>query len=79
MGTKAVDASLLLARMLVPEPMRPGWADTLRMSRSLLLGDQRVVRPVRLVRAHRRVAPPTSPRPSTVWCRSPGSSCRTTP
>jgi hypothetical protein len=36
MGTKAVDASLLLARMLVPEPMRPGWADTLRMSRSLL-------------------------------------------
>ncbi|MFB7651505.1 MULTISPECIES: hypothetical protein [unclassified Streptomyces] len=23
-GTKAVDASLLLARMLVPEPMRPG-------------------------------------------------------
>jgi hypothetical protein len=29
MGTKAVDASLLLARMLVPEPMRPGWAETL--------------------------------------------------
>jgi hypothetical protein len=25
MGTKALDASLLLARMLVPEPMRPGW------------------------------------------------------
>ena len=25
-GTKAVDAALLLARMLVPEPMRPGWA-----------------------------------------------------
>jgi transposase InsO family protein len=35
-GTKAVDASLLLARMLVPEPMRPGWAETLKMSRSLL-------------------------------------------
>ncbi|MFD6161478.1 hypothetical protein ACFWF7_08635 [Nocardia sp. NPDC060256] len=33
-GTKAVDASLLLARMLVPEPMRPGWADSLRMSAS---------------------------------------------
>jgi hypothetical protein len=31
-GTKAVDAALLLARMLVPEPMRPGWADALRMS-----------------------------------------------
>jgi transposase InsO family protein len=36
MGTKAVDASLLLARMLVPELMRPGWAETLAMSRSLL-------------------------------------------
>jgi transposase InsO family protein len=33
-GTKAVDAALLLARTLVPEPMRPGWADALRMSRS---------------------------------------------
>jgi transposase InsO family protein len=33
-GTKAVDAALLLARMLVPEPMRPGWADALRMSAS---------------------------------------------
>jgi hypothetical protein len=35
-GTKAVDAALLLARMLVPEPMRPGWADALRMSASLI-------------------------------------------
>jgi len=34
--TKAVDASLLLARALTPEPMRPGWADALRMSRSVL-------------------------------------------
>ena len=33
-GTKAVDAALLLAKMLVPEPMRPGWADALSMSRS---------------------------------------------
>ena len=33
-GTKAVDAALLLARMLVPEPMRPGWAQALRMSAS---------------------------------------------
>lgn len=33
-GTKAVDAALLLARMLVPEPMRPGWAAALRMSAS---------------------------------------------
>ena len=35
-GTKAVDAALLLARMLVPEPMRPGWAQALRMSASRL-------------------------------------------
>ncbi|MGW3659007.1 integrase catalytic domain-containing protein [Streptomyces sp. NPDC005151] len=33
-GTKAVDASLLLARMLVPEPMRPGWPASLRMAAS---------------------------------------------
>ncbi|GIE92817.1 transposase [Paractinoplanes rishiriensis] len=33
-GTKAVDAALLLAKMLVPEPMRPGWADALRLSAS---------------------------------------------
>jgi transposase InsO family protein len=35
-GTKAVDAALLLARMLVPEPMRPGWSAALRMSVSVL-------------------------------------------
>jgi putative transposase len=34
--TKAVDASLLLAKALTPEPMRPGWSDALRMSRSVL-------------------------------------------
>jgi putative transposase len=34
--TKAVDASLLLARSVTPEPMRPGWTDALRMSRSVL-------------------------------------------
>lgn len=34
--TKAVDAALLLARALTPEPMRPGWSDALRMSRSVL-------------------------------------------
>ncbi|MEV4049624.1 hypothetical protein AB0J55_00400 [Amycolatopsis sp. NPDC049688] len=33
-GTKAVDASLLLARTLVPEPMRPGWSDALAMAHS---------------------------------------------
>ncbi|MCO6004925.1 integrase [Actinoallomurus purpureus] len=35
-GTKAVDASLLVAKMLVPEPMRPGWSTALRMSASRL-------------------------------------------
>jgi hypothetical protein len=35
-STKAVDAALLLARCLTPEPMRPGWADALKMSRSVL-------------------------------------------
>jgi transposase InsO family protein len=35
-GTKAVDAALLLARMLVPEPMRPGWPGALAMSASVL-------------------------------------------
>jgi transposase InsO family protein len=34
--TKAVDASLLLARALTPEPMRPGWPDALRLTRSVL-------------------------------------------
>jgi hypothetical protein len=34
--TKAVDAALLLARTLTPEPMRPGWTDALRMARSVL-------------------------------------------
>ncbi|MEU6721973.1 Mu transposase C-terminal domain-containing protein [Nonomuraea sp. NPDC046802] len=34
--TKAVDAAVLLARSLTPEPMRPGWVDALRMSRSVL-------------------------------------------
>ncbi|MFE4917071.1 Mu transposase C-terminal domain-containing protein [Streptomyces sp. NPDC056652] len=47
-GTKAVDASLLLARMLVPEPMRPGWSQSLRMAasrmphRRLLAADTRM-------------------------------------
>lgn len=34
--TKATDAAVLLARSLTPEPMRPGWVDALRMSRSVL-------------------------------------------
>lgn len=34
--TKAVDASVLLARTVTPELMRPGWVDATRMSRSVL-------------------------------------------
>ncbi len=35
-GPKAVDAALLLARIMVPEPVRPGWEGVLRMSASRL-------------------------------------------
>ena len=34
--TKSVDASVLLARTVTPEPMRPGWAQALALSRSAL-------------------------------------------
>ncbi len=34
--TKSVDASVLLARTVTPELMRPGWIDALKMSRSAL-------------------------------------------
>jgi transposase InsO family protein len=34
--TKAVDANVLLARALTPEPVRPGWPEALKMARSVL-------------------------------------------
>jgi hypothetical protein len=34
--TKSVDASVLLARTVTPEPMRPGWPEAMRMSESAL-------------------------------------------
>ena len=34
--TKSVDAALLLAHTLTPEPMRPGWPEALTMARSVL-------------------------------------------
>ncbi len=34
--TKAVDAAALLARMLVPEPMRPGWSESLHHAHSVI-------------------------------------------
>ncbi|WP_331758849.1 Mu transposase C-terminal domain-containing protein (plasmid) [Nocardia sp. NBC_01377] len=50
-GTKAVDAALLLARMLVPEPMRPGWSATLAMSASRLPHDRLMSVDERMARA----------------------------
>jgi hypothetical protein len=35
-STKSVDASVLLARTVTPELMRPGWVEVLKMSRSVL-------------------------------------------
>jgi hypothetical protein len=35
-STKAVDTSVLLARSVTAEPMRPGWSDALRMAVSVL-------------------------------------------
>jgi putative transposase len=52
--TKAVDASLLLAKALTPEPMRPGWADALRMSRSVLPHQRLVAVDERLAQAAAR-------------------------
>ena len=34
--TKAVDPAAVLARMLVPEPMRPGWAESLHHAHSVI-------------------------------------------
>ena len=34
--TRSVDASVLLARAVTPEPMRPGWAEALKMAHSVL-------------------------------------------
>jgi hypothetical protein len=34
--TKAVDAASVLARMLVPEPMRPGWSESLHHAHSVI-------------------------------------------
>ena len=38
--TRSVDASVLLARSLTPEPMRPGWAQALSMAHSVLPHDR---------------------------------------
>ena len=50
-GTKAVDAAVLLARMLVPEPMRPGWSQALAMSASVLPHERMLAADARLALA----------------------------
>ena len=52
--TKAVDASLLLAKAMTPEPMRPGWVDALRMARSVLPHERMVALDERLRHAAAR-------------------------
>jgi transposase InsO family protein len=39
-ATRSVDASVLLARSLTPEPMRPGWPQALEMAHSVLPYDR---------------------------------------
>ena len=41
-STKAVDAVAVLARMLVPQPLRPGWPETLLLAHSALPFDRLV-------------------------------------
>jgi transposase InsO family protein len=38
--TRSVDASVLLARAVTPEPMRPGWTQALKMAHSVLPHDR---------------------------------------
>jgi hypothetical protein len=38
--TRSVDASVLLARTVTPEPMRPGWVEALKMAHSVLPYDR---------------------------------------
>ncbi len=53
-ATKAVDAALLLARMLVPEPMRLGWPQALAMRHSRLPHHRLVTLDTRLEQAAAR-------------------------
>jgi hypothetical protein len=50
-AAEAVDAALLLARMLVPQPMRPGWAQALAMTHSRLPHDRLLSLDARLEQA----------------------------
>jgi hypothetical protein len=47
-GTRSVDAAQLLAQMMVPAPMRPGWPETLAMERSVVPYERLLSRDARL-------------------------------
>jgi transposase InsO family protein len=53
-STRSVDASVLLARSLTPEPVRPGWPDALKMAYSVLPYDRLLAIDERLEQAAAR-------------------------
>lgn len=70
--TKAVDAAAVLARMLVPEPMRPGWPESLHHAHSVIPHDRLLDIDERFVNA---AAKPVII-PETINCTAAGSTCR---
>ena len=52
--TRAVDASVLLARALTPEPVRPGWPEALKVAHSVLPYDRLLAIDERLAQAAAR-------------------------
>jgi hypothetical protein len=65
--TKSVDASLLLARTVTPEPMQPGWAEALSMTRSVLPHQRLLTLDQRLQHAAARPVMV----PETIGCERP--------
>lgn len=54
MGTTSVDAAMLLAQMVVPTAMRPGWAEALSMQRSVIPYERLIALDARLEQAAAR-------------------------
>ena len=74
-STRSVDASVLLARALTPEPMRPGWPASLAMARSALPYERLLSIDERLRHAAARpVICRTPSSPTTGRCSSPVTS-----
>ncbi|MEU1875519.1 hypothetical protein [Streptomyces sp. NPDC019793] len=53
-GTTSVDAAMLLAQMVVPTAMRPGWAEALSMQRSVIPYERLIALDARLEQAAAR-------------------------